>query len=99
MPVNHLVWFKFNAGVADLRIAEHLRALASLKEAVPGVIELSVGENFTDRADGHTHGLTVTLADKEALGAYAAHPEHLAVVEKLRPDAQWMAMDYEFEAE
>ena len=37
---------------------------------MPGITELTIGENFTDRAKGYTHGLIVTLTGRAALDAY-----------------------------
>lgn len=96
MPVQHMVWIKFHETVTDARKQEHLEGLASLAEKIPGIEHLSVGENFTDRAQGFTHGLIVTLESKSALEIYAPHPEHVAVAGPLREDAILMAMDYEF---
>lgn len=96
MPVQHIVWIKFNDGVAGERIDQHLAALSGLKKRVPGVLDLSLGENFTDRAEGCTHGLVVTLEDKAALENYATHPYHVEVATALRRDSALMALDYEF---
>ena len=42
--------------------------------SLPGVLQLSCGANFTSRGREFTHALTVHLADKAALDAYATHP-------------------------
>lgn len=97
MPVNHLVWFKFNDGVPAQRIADHLQALQTLPAQVPGILALNLGSNFTQRAEGFTHGLVVTLRDKQALAAYAVHPYHVAVATAIGKDAQVRALDYEFD--
>ena len=95
MAVCHMVWIKFGAGVSDERIDEHLTALRSLSDRVPGILELSCGANFTDRAQGYTHGLLVKLVDRDALGVYATHPDHVSVAGALRADAELLALDYE----
>jgi hypothetical protein len=96
MPVNHMVWIKFRADVPAQRIEQHVAALRSLKDRVPGILDLTIGRNFTDRANGCTHGLSVILADKAALAAYAPHPVHVEVAGALRQDAEILALDYEF---
>lgn len=96
MPVNHLVWIKFSPDVSAERVAAHLEAVRGLAAEVPGILDLNVGANFTDRAKGFTHGLVVTLADKAALSAYAVHPRHVEVAAALRRDAELMVLDYEF---
>lgn len=97
MAVMHMVWLKFRAEITETRIEEHYRALHGLKTRVPGVLELTVGRNFTDRASGYTHGVAVTLTDKVALAGYAVHPAHVEVAQGLRRDTDGvMALDYEF---
>ena len=95
MPVDHMVWIKFNDGVSDERIAEHLAGLRSLIDRVPAIRDLRVAANFTDRARGFTHGLIVTVADRDGLQQYLDHPEHVAVAGPLKEDAELMAMDIE----
>ena len=96
MAVNHMVWLKFNEGVAQSRKDDHIDALRSLRGPIPGIVDLTLGENFTDRANGYSHALVVTLVDRAALGVYAAHPHHVEVASALRQDAQLLVMDYEF---
>jgi hypothetical protein len=91
-----MVWLKFKAGVPPARIEAHLAALASLVEHVPGITRLSLGANFTDRAQGYTHGVAVELTDRAALAAYGPHPYHAKVAAALREDAELLALDYEF---
>ena len=96
MPVDHMVWIKFKPGTEQERIAEHLANLSALQDDVPGIIDVRVGENFTDRAQGYTHGLIVTLHDRAGLDVYRDHPRHVAVASALRQDADLMAMDFEY---
>lgn len=74
-----------------------MSALRSLRDSVPGVLELSCGANFTSRGREFTHALMVKLVDKAALDAYAVHPEHVRVVTELlapiRKDI--LAIDFE----
>lgn len=97
MAVMHMVWLKFRPEITEAQIEAHCRALHGLKSRVPGVLELTVGRNFTERAPGYTHGIAVTLADKAALAIYAVHPDHVEVAQGLRRDTEGvMALDYEF---
>jgi hypothetical protein len=49
----------------------------SLKQSVPGIIELSIGENISPgRNLGYTHALRVLFRDESSLKVYADHPEH-----------------------
>lgn len=95
MAIEHMVWIKFNDGVSGQRIADHLSNLASLRDKVPCVVELTVGENFTDRAGGFTHGLYVRVGSRDDLAAYLEHPDHVAAAGPLKADAELRAMDIE----
>jgi hypothetical protein len=96
MAVNHMVWIKFHPGTDEARIAAHLEALRGLADRVPGVQSLTLGRNFTDRANGCTHGLSVILDDKAALAAYGPHPYHVEVATAVRRDAELLVLDFEF---
>lgn len=96
MPVNHVVLLKFNEGVAADRIDQHLRALATLPERVPGITAFSLGANYSERSRGYTHALVVTLRDRAALAAYGPHPAHVEVAAPLRQDAELLVVDYDF---
>lgn len=96
MPVNHQVWIKFRPEIDDAAIESHATALRALQQRVPGVQSISVGRNFTDRANGYNFGICVILDDRAALKAYAVHPYHVEVATALRRDGEIMALDYEF---
>lgn len=81
--IDHLVLFTVRDEASDEEVRELLDALASLKGTVPGVIDLSVGENFSERSGGYTHGLFARFRTADDLKAYAGHPEHLSAVERL----------------
>jgi hypothetical protein len=92
----HVVLFNFSAA-PEAAIAALQAGLLSLRDSVPGVLELSFGKNFTARGREFTHALLVKLADKAALDGYAAHPAHVRVVEELLAPirADVLAVDYE----
>lgn len=96
--VDHLVFFKFKPNVSTAQRAEIGKALKALQTVVPGVIEITCGENFTARGQGHQFGLFVRLTDKNALDTYANHPAHREVVESMiKPHTEnIIAVDYEF---
>lgn len=96
MAIAHMVWMKFNDGVSEQVIENHLAALSALPAQIPEIVSLNLGANFTDRAQGYTHGMLVVLNDKAGLKTYAGHPKHVPVANALREDASLMAMDYEY---
>ncbi|MFL5842498.1 MAG: Dabb family protein [Thermoleophilaceae bacterium] len=94
----HIAWLRFKDGVTDAQIERHLAACRSLPEKVPVMIDLQCGANFTDRAAGYTHGIVVTLPNRDAIDAYLQHPEHIKVVEPLAEDvADLLVMDVQID--
>lgn len=74
--VEHLVLFKVKAGVGEEAIAAMKQALQGLQEAIPGILEITVGDNFSERSQGFTHGLLVRFENRAALDVYIPHPAH-----------------------
>ena len=74
--VEHLVLFKVKAGVSEDAIQAMQNALRGLQEAIPGILEITVGANFSERSQGFTHGLLVRFQDRAALDVYIPHPAH-----------------------
>ena len=94
MPLRHVAWFRFKDGVTPERIEEHLSACRALVGRVPAVLNLECGPNLSDRADGLTHCIIVSLRDYDALPEYLDHPEHVPVAEALVADvAELRVMD------
>lgn len=93
----HIVLFRWNEDATPEAIAAAVEALRGLKDTVPNILDLSVGENFSDRAKGYHHALVVRFPDRAALEAYGPHPGHQYVVQNftnpIRADV--LAFDYE----
>lgn len=79
--VEHVVLFKVKGDASPEAIEEMLSSLRDLEGQVPGVVNLTVGTNFSDRSKGFTHGLVVRFRDQDALEAYLPHPAHQAAVQ------------------
>jgi len=96
--IEHIVLFRWREEASQEAVDSALAELRKLKGKIPGIVDLSCGANFSDRANGHTHGLVVRFADRSALRAYGPHPEHQRVVQNLINPirAEILALDYEF---
>ena len=81
--IDHIVLFTLREGVSSEDAGDLLSSVRDLRERVPGIVDLSAGENFSERAGGYTHGLFVRFRTADDLRAYIQHPDHQAVVEKL----------------
>jgi antibiotic biosynthesis monooxygenase (ABM) superfamily enzyme len=93
--IDHLVFLAANEDASPEDIEDLISSIRNLKDTVPGVVDLSVGENFSPRSGGYTHGLFVRFETKEDLQGYMEHPEHQAVVEKLDRLTSRIVVDYE----
>jgi hypothetical protein len=96
--IEHVVLFRWAETASEEAKATAMTELRSLKGKIPGIIDLSCGTSFCDRAKGYTHGLVVRFKDRAALQAYGPHPEHQRVVQNfidpVRADV--LVVDYEF---
>jgi hypothetical protein len=95
--IEHIVLFRWTNEATPEAINTVLSELRKLKGKIPGIVDLSCGANFSDRAKDYTHGLVVRFTDRSALEAYAPHPEHQRVVQNhIAPiRAEILALDYE----
>lgn len=96
-PVDHLVLFKLKPDATPEQKEAMRAGLLSLRERVPGILDLTCGLNFSDRAAGHEIGLVVRLESRAALEGYIPHPAHREVVERdVRPIMESIiVVDYE----
>ena len=94
--IDHLVFLAAREDASKEDLDDLISSLRSLKETVPGVVDLSAGENFSQRSGGYTHGVFVRFEDVEGLQWYLKHPDHLAVVEKLDALTTRIVIDYQF---
>ncbi len=95
--VMHIVLFEWNADATPASIEAAVVELRALKEKVPGILDLSIGTDFSTRARNFSHALVVRFVDKAALEIYGPHPAHDRVVQNfIRPISKdVMAFDYE----
>ncbi|ACK65527.1 Stress responsive alpha-beta barrel domain protein [Rippkaea orientalis PCC 8801] len=93
----HIVLFKWQEGTSSETLESVVKSLEALKDKIPEILEISCGQNFSERAKGFEHGLMVKFSDRTALTTYASHPAHLEVVNNLiRPIlVDIIALDYE----
>ncbi len=96
--VEHLVWFKLKEGITQDEKATLMQSLRDLKNQVPDILQLAVGEDFSGRSRGFEMGLVVRFPNRQALEIYGPHPSHEAFIEKCKHlwvDVQ--ALDFETE--
>lgn len=95
MAIEHVVAFKFKAGIPESTRESHMTALRELVPQIEAIEALRCGKNFSDRAQGFDYGLIVTVADRKGLQAYLEHPAHLAAAGPLKADCEdVLAIDF-----
>jgi hypothetical protein len=94
--IDHLVFLSVREEASPEDIDDLISSIRGLKDTVPGVVDLTLGENFSPRSGGYTHGLFVRFESAEDLQEYMKHPDHLAVAEKLDALTDRIVVDYEF---
>ena len=95
--VIHIVLFKWKEDASPSAIAEVVVGLQRLAQEIPGILDLSCGENFSTRSQGFHTGVVVRFTDRNALDEYGPHASHQAVVQNLIAPirADVIAVDYE----
>lgn len=79
----HVALFAWKEGVDQGEVAGVLEEARALRDAVPGVIDVRAGENFSSLGEGLTHGVVVLADDREAYEEYRVHPAHRALAERI----------------
>ncbi|KAL6058972.1 hypothetical protein QOT17_014500 [Balamuthia mandrillaris] len=89
MPLDHLVLLKLKEGTSKETVSAIIAGAASLKN-IPGVLELTIGENISPgRAKGHHIGLRVTMDSEETLQNYGPCEIHQAFVSQfVKPNVE-----------
>lgn len=99
MMVEHIVLFKWNEDAEPDAVQAACDGLKALRFKIMGIVDLSIGPNFSERNKGYDTGLVVRFQDRESLDAYGPHPEHQHVVQNLLAPirADVLAVDYDIE--
>src|SRR5829696_6254113 len=93
--VDHLVLFAVKDDASAEEVEDLLSSIRNLRSSIMNVMDLSVGEDFSGRGRGYTHGLFVRFRTADDLRAYL---EHQAVIEKLDATTTGrLVVDYDYE--
>ena len=94
--IKHIVMWKLKDGVAEADQFEMKRQLEALKGVVPALIDIEVGIDVLRSPQSKDLVLYSEFASMDDLQAYNTHPEHLKVVEFVKPRVcERHAVDYE----
>ena len=85
MMIKHILMWKFKDEVAEADKLEMKRQLESLKGVVPALIDIEIGLDVVGGAASKDMVLYSEFNSLDDLKAYAEHPEHLKVVDFVKP--------------
>ncbi|MEE9368186.1 MAG: Dabb family protein [Pontiella sp.] len=94
--IKHIVMWKFKDDVVEADKWEMKRQLESLKGVAPTLIDIEIGLDLVGKEASKDMVLYSEFASMDDLAAYANHPEHLKVVEFVKPlVCERAVVDYE----
>ncbi len=82
--LRHLVFFRFNDGVREEEIRDLEQSLAALPGIIPEIDGFEFGRDVVRSERSYDFALVSTFADLTAMQRYQVHPEHQAVLAKVR---------------
>ena len=83
--IKHIVMWKFRDEVSEETKAEMKQKLEALKGVVPSLIDIEVGMDTVGSDASKDMVLYSEFNSMADLKAYAEHPEHLCVVDFVKP--------------
>ena len=98
--LHHIVLFQIKDTLDEVRLAEIMADFAALHTHIPDIIQLNVRRDIlppeSRRPVSSHYGLMVQVADLDALKRYQQHPQHVAILDRIRPHIeQMLVLDYE----
>ena len=82
--VVHIVLFQFKEENKSEHIQKASEMLNALPESIPTLKSMEVGINFSDKDRAMDMSIITLFDSREGLEVYAAHPEHVKVVDFLK---------------
>ena len=75
----HIALYKWKSSAKPSEIVDALNKVKALERKVPGIVEISWGENTSKYSEGYTHVILVRGKNHAAIDAYRQHPDHAKV--------------------
>ena len=81
--IAHVVLLQPKVSTNNEELTAFLERVHKLRQVIPGILSISVGENRSIYHGGFTHGIIMRFVDEAHLQAHHTHPAHVAVVTEL----------------
>lgn len=82
--LNHVVMLKFKPDVKETEIKDLENALDKLPNSIVEIQMYEFGRDVIHSVRSYDFALVSLFANTNALSRYASHPEHMAVLEKIK---------------
>ncbi|PLX84171.1 MAG: stress responsive alpha-beta barrel domain-containing protein [Desulfuromonas sp.] len=94
--LRHVVFMKFKPETAAADIEAVEKGLAGLPATIAEIAAFEFGRDVVRSERSYDFALVSSFADLDAMQRYQGHPDHLAVVEKIKPIcSSVLAVDFE----
>lgn len=95
--IKHVVFFKFKEGVGEEQIVDLEQSLGALPKSIPEIRGYEFGRDVVRSERSYDLALVSAFTDLEAMNRYQVHPDHQAVVAKVkRLCDSVLAVDFEY---
>ena len=91
----HIFGFRWKEHATTEDQARAAREIRAFQGAIPGLIDVAVGENLSPRSRGYSFAGLMRFEDRAACDAYATHPAHMALLNWLVPLIEPVELDFE----
>ena len=91
----HIALYKWKPEVMPEQVNQVLQSIESLATKVPGILDITTGENTSKYSEGYTRVILVRGEDQAAIDAYRNHPDHTkaaAIIESM--EDQGIGVDF-----
>ncbi len=94
--IKHIIFFKFKPEAAEADIVDLQQSLKALPNQIDDIVSFGCGRDVLHTDRSYDLALVSEFADLDALNRYQVHPDHQAVVAKVkRLASSVVAVDYE----
>jgi hypothetical protein len=90
----HIFGFKWHSDATEAQKARAHADILAFRDKIPGLLEVHVGPNDSPRGQGYTFVGVMRFTGKAASDAYTTHPQHLALLEWLKPLIDPVELDF-----
>lgn len=91
----HIALYRWKESATPEQVHQALKDVEALAPKLPGILDITTGENTSKYSEGYTHVILVRGKDQAAIDAYRNHPGHAkaaAIIESM--EDQGVGVDF-----